>query len=207
MLMSFRHFVAVCVSLFAFATLAHADLIEVSGNHKGNHYHVYTYEASDLDKSWDYANSVANKLTDQGRPGHLVTITTPEENAFIESLWSQTTAAMTGGPREYWIGGFQAPTGDWNWVNGEGVIPTNNAGPSYANWEPGEPNEYYGGNPEENHIGFGLYGTDTWNDEGALGNMAGYIVEFEATAVPEPSAFTCLGLIGLIGLARRRVSR
>jgi hypothetical protein len=60
------------------------------------------------------------------------------------------------------------------WVNGEGPIPETNAGPGYANWAGGEPNN--AGNEFGLCIGFG----NAWNDEGQLVSVHGYVVEWDS---------------------------
>ena len=83
--------------------------------------------------------------------GHLVSITSAEENELV---------ARIAGGRTVWIGGMRKGSGNgpgaehWCWCDGQPWI--------YANWAPGEPNNY-GGN--ENRIQ--LYGQNKlWNDIG-----------------------------------------
>ena len=83
--------------------------------------------------------------------GHLVSITSAEENELV---------ARIAGGRTVWIGGMRKGSGNgpgadyWCWCDGQPWI--------YANWAPGEPNNY-GGN--ENRIQ--LHGTSKlWNDVG-----------------------------------------
>lgn len=72
----------------------------------------------------------------------------------------------------------------------------------YANWNALEPNNLGG---SEDHLTIGRYGDDTWNDEGYwLPNMHGFVVEFEGAAVPEPSPFSCLAIVGLGFFAIRK---
>jgi hypothetical protein len=61
------------------------------------------------------------------------------------------------------------------WVNGEGAIDGTNAGPGYANWAPGEPNNAQG---VEQHLTIGLHGPGLWNDEGIL-SVNGYVIEWD----------------------------
>ena len=83
--------------------------------------------------------------------GHLVSITSAEENELV---------ARIAGGRTVWIGGMRKGSGNgpgaehWCWCDGQPWI--------YANWAPGEPNNH-GGN--ENRIQ--LYGQNKlWNDVG-----------------------------------------
>ena len=129
--------------------------------------------------------------------GHLATITSSSEDAYVNGLKrddldeADGTRALAG---EVWVGGSQDPlapnayTG-WTWENGEGVIsvPGLTPGPDYySNWAPSppapdgrpEPNDYYG-TGSENYLAIGLYSTTGWNDEGSLGNIKGFIVEYD----------------------------
>lgn len=120
--------------------------------------------------------------------GYLATITSPGEDAFIESL-RMAYVNENGGKSEFWVGGFQDPpdemtaTANWFWLNDEGPIPGTNGDPSgYANWLDLEPNDNYGAGTEQ-HMAIGLKDDIAgWNDEGitpntGLGNIGGYIVE------------------------------
>jgi hypothetical protein len=166
------------------AVPANAGLIK-SGTFGGSVYDVYAYDIG-ADKSWGAANIFA-----LGQGCYLATLTTAAEDSYVTSLVQMANL------REVWAGGQQldptsAPAEGWTWVNGEGAF-------SYTNWSPGEPNDWRG--ISEQYLGIN-WGDGQWNDERALGNIKGFVVE---SAVPEPSiiALFGLGLLGL-GFARRR---
>ncbi len=95
-------------------------------------------------------------------------------------------------------------------MNGEGTFPGVNSDPGYANWASGEPNDT-GGPGMEQYLGLGLLDyipTPTWNDEGNAGLIAGYVVEYERTGVPEGTAGLA-GILTVVGLfaAHRRMKK
>lgn len=103
---------------------------------------------------WDEA-----KLHAEGLGGYLATITSQEEqvfidNALIASSWD-------------WLGGFQnTATGEWNWVTNEEWM--------YTNWAGGEPS---GGN--EHYLTFHVGGTQ-WNDFPLCSTDGNnYVIEWE----------------------------
>lgn len=81
--------------------------------------------------SWDTANADAATRSFQGEVGHLATVTSFAENAFIESKIAARpdcyTPELTAGSFRFklgpWIGGMRADANaDFEWVNGEGVF-------------------------------------------------------------------------------------
>jgi hypothetical protein len=153
--------------------------------------------------SWEAAKAAAEQRTFQGVQGHLATIGSPEEDAFVHQLRQQVLSkphpALTG--TELWVGGYQLqcatttpePGCGWLWLNGAAISPTNTATP-YTNWLNGEPNNlkrtpgtYQ--RATEDHLAIGHNGGFGWNDEGALSNVWGYIIEYgDELTVP---ASTC----------------
>lgn len=165
---------------------------------------------------WPDAEAAAAATSHLGLPGHLVTLTSQAENAFVASL-VDGVVSYPGDPNvddvlAAWVGGFQDPVDEpdpavgWTWVNGEGAIPTANGLTPFGNWFVGEPNDWLG--PlTENYLaiwGSAGYGNTigSWNDEGGLWDISGYLVEFEAAAtVPDAGSAAGLLLSGLAGLA------
>jgi PKD repeat protein len=118
--------------------------------------------------AWPAANVAANAAILEGcEYPHLVSITSQDEQ---DALYEFFDGDLQG----KWYGGFQNegetdPAAGWNWVTGEPW--------DYTNWAPGEPNDGYGPGTEPHLIGW-LDGW-AWNDEGNLGNVTGYVVEYE----------------------------
>ncbi len=91
-----------------------------------NYYKVYS-----AGKTWNDAESYCESLG-----GHLVTITSPEEQTFIEGLLKDLKK------NSYWIGGRKKSDKSWKWITNEAF--------SYTNWAKGEPNNWT--KEEENSI-------------------------------------------------------
>lgn len=118
------------------------------------------------------------------RGGHLATVNSAEENAFLFSLVSGDSAfwvidAFNNGLGP-WLGGFQAtgaaePGGGWGWVTGEPF--------SYTNWERGQPDD--AGTLNQNRLRFFKAGAligSGWDDFEAdnwSGHRRGYLFERE----------------------------
>ncbi|OEU65057.1 MAG: hypothetical protein BA863_04170 [Desulfovibrio sp. S3730MH75] len=141
--------------------------------------------------NWDSAKVLA-----EAAGGHLATITSAAENAYVQ----QNVLGSRRG--EYWLGGFQTsdpggtgPAANWEWVTGEAW--------SFTDWQPGEPNNYRG--RDEMHLGIWSRNDWKWNDEGYLNNITGFVVEQSTMPpVPIPATFWLLSsaLTGLV-LVRR----
>jgi hypothetical protein len=138
----------------------------------GHYYEVIPYDGMD----WNAANSAAMAMTHLGASGHLATLTSPEENAFVDSLRVASGSNKDGfADSELWVGGSQPAglpaTDGWVWVNGEGPI-------TVFYWLPGEPNDAGG---SESYLAIGWSGMSGWNDEANLDGIFGYVVEFDVT--------------------------
>jgi hypothetical protein len=171
----------------------------------GGHYYD-VISAGGID--WPSADAAANALSYLGLPGHLVTITSPVEDAFVDGL----RAGLGFG--EVWAGGFQSPitettpTAGWTLVNGEGAFPGVTSASPYASWAGGEPNDNYGPASEQ-YLGIGLFGLGGgWNDEGNLDLIGGYAVEYEEKSVPDQGpwgSMTALVMLAIFSAHRRCV--
>jgi hypothetical protein len=145
--------------------------------------------------TWDQAKTAAEELLWNGRPGHLATITSEQEDLHIEALRQEAmeTIDFDVGLRQFWVGGYQladqsSVADGWFWVNDEGPIPMS-GDLGYSNWilwneYESEPNDCCGTtgveDNEENHLAIGLNGLFGWND--SQGGLMGFVVEFDGIA-------------------------
>lgn len=166
--------------------------------------------------TWNDAKAAALGQFYLGLQGHLATVTSAAEDGYVGS------AVAAAGSGEFWLGGFQNPitetsaTDGWTWVNGEGTFPGINGASgfanSYSNWNPGEPNDAYGPGSEQ-YLGINLGRVGGFNDEGNLGLIGGYVIEYDPNTIPDrvPDAGSTLPLIGgafaLIGAFGRRLRK
>ncbi len=131
---------------------------------KGHYYKVFNEGMN-----WYSAKEYCEKLG-----GHLVTITSKEEQAAIQSI------ILYSGKKQnfYWTGGFSVVNNKWEWTTREEFI--------YSNWAKGEPNNDLG-----NEFILSIYNSGEWNDCPADGishipdmdffkiENAGFICEWE----------------------------
>jgi hypothetical protein len=147
--------------------------ITVSGKRWSGNNHIYEVVRVANGILWESANMSA-----KNRGGHLVTISSQEENDFVFSLVSSSIHR-----HGYWLGGYQLPhspepDGGWVWVTGEPWV--------YSNWDVDEPNDgYIIGVSEwgpEDRLHFHWEDIPAWNDlpAGPIDNLpCGYIIEYE----------------------------
>jgi hypothetical protein len=126
---------------------------------EGNeHYYLVVNQTT----NWDEARLLAESMMFMGVPGHLATITSEDENAFVTTQLCNPVGSCAGA----WLGGMQLPDspepgGGWQWITGEPWM--------YTKWDGGEPNNSYGGGwgtaigSSEERLHYHHNGTH-WND-------------------------------------------
>jgi Lectin C-type domain len=132
--------------------------------------------------SFDEAMADAQGRTYEGCTGHLVTITSAEEDAFLA-----TSGLLQFG---YWIGAVQSGTATsvsegWTWVTGEAFV--------YTHWMSGEPNDGIDNFEDHGEDALQIFFDNAWNDSSRTGDIANsrsaYIIEYECTP-PAPTVIT-----------------
>jgi hypothetical protein len=201
----------VCLGIAALSTGAMAQNVGSSIFYNADNGHYYQMFTNANGISWDDAYSAA---TSYG--GYLATLTSAQENTFIvDNIMSIfNPVSSTPSPALYLGATDRVTEGTWAWVTGETW--------SYTNWAPGEPNNAYGFDQDFLQIveaGFYQF-SNNWDDgygdgriyNGYDQNSAGFIVEWNYNpnnpgnnAVPEPSEWAAMGLLGtgLLGLVVR----
>ena len=172
----------VLTPMSAFAT--NAVIPEDAVVFNGHSYRVY-----DLSLSWHDAKSYCEHLG-----GHLATITSEGEQAFIERL------VESGEKRYYWLGGTNdGVEGKWRWITGEEW--------DYTAWEWWEPDNHSGENNEPqdalcintDRVYYDIYrGSYKWGDTQGYGDIgtlwsienSGFICEWNATTTKHIIAVT-----------------
>jgi hypothetical protein len=136
--------------------------------------HYYQLFEDSVGLVWGEANDAATNYMLNGMRGHLATITSASEEAFLLA-----TFPIIGGPH-IWLGGFQSAnsasmSSGWHWVTNEVW--------SYTNWDSIEPND--DNPPEDNQENCLEYtnGVAAWNDESCYSERDYYLVEYEPNTV------------------------
>ncbi len=164
----------------------------------GSIFQGFTFEA---------ARTAAEASSYNGLQGYLATVTSADEQTFLNSAFSYLFASA--GVSTAWLGASDAAVeGEWRWLAG----PEAGQLMSYTNWLPGHP---LGGAGYETHdqmvqyIQAGSPTTYGWATFGPTDGALGYIVEYgngPVTSVPEPGPHGLLvaGLAAFGWMLRRR---
>lgn len=163
--------VAPTVNAIAGATINEGSIYGSCAGAVLNPANGHYYKAVATPANWNTANAAASAMTCGSAAGHLVTITSAQEEGFIEANFPAAVSNPAG--FGYWIGARETGFGPMAWVTGEPFV--------YTRWNFGEPNG--AGSPDEAIHFFGLGTFGMWNDASAAGyTFPGYVVEFESGA-------------------------
>lgn len=143
-----------------------------SGTFNGNTYIIY-----DISMNWTEAEEFC-----ESKGGHLVTITSSEEQAFIEDLMDENTAK-----KQYWIGARYLD-GGYKWVTGEDF--------SYSNWDYRQPDRSVNNGLQEEYVQIFNEPNSAYADEG--GKRFKWNDIFEDNIFPNELDFFNTCYIGLI---------
>lgn len=156
----------------------------------GHEYAVVSAEGA----TWQDARAAARAL---GAGWDLATVTSAAENEFLIAM----LPAVPGDRWHYWLGANDSATeGVFAWVTGEAF--------TYANWAPGEPNDFDDDDFLAVDFRSGWVWNDAPNDLNSLypGLVRGFVAERTVSPVPEPTN-PMLFAAGLAGLGARFVRR
>lgn len=146
-----------------FSETVYADTVTFNGS---------TYEVFEEGMTWTEAEEYCENLG-----GHLVVISSEEEQKFVSGLLSSRL-------EYYWIGGqYYRNIDEWLWVTGEDF--------QYTNWAPGQPDDGFSGG--EGYLGITARNTSyagqyKWNDYSNTGSASslsdcGFICEWDELQV------------------------
>jgi hypothetical protein len=119
--------------------------------------------------TWRAARDAAAGMRFRGMTGHLATLTTATENAFVSQQFvgDARLSFFFGAYQDRAAADYSEPRGGWRWITGEPW--------AYTDWGSREPNNLGG---IEDYVN--LFPTGHWNDcPNDDGHGYGYIVEFE----------------------------
>ena len=187
------------------ATAAHSAPVQwTSGPGANNHW--YDFVILDAALTATEAEAAAEASVFGGASGYLATITSAEEQAFLNANWTGagSVAGQFNNLSYFLIGASDRDVeGDFKWIGG----PEDGDAIGYSNWSGGEPNNLGG---EDYAVGWwndSLAGL--WNDVGG-GSFKAYLVEYNdaVSPVPIPASLPLMlaAFGGLYGL-RRTVAR
>ncbi|NDR59679.1 VPLPA-CTERM sorting domain-containing protein [Aliiruegeria sabulilitoris] len=181
--------ICLVLSLVAVSTVPCSGAVVQWSAADGGNDHWYDYV-----RAWvthEDAQDLASASTYDGMTGYLVTITSQEEQDFVDSLANA----------DYQVGGGQNADGDWVWLDG----PEAGEEIGASGWE-----NFPAGEPDNSSHWADYILSPTWSSEWRTTNgyVATYVIEYSAAAVPLPASVFLLGgglaAMGLFGRRRRQ---
>ena len=143
--------------------------VSLPKNVSGETFHGHRYAIiEDPGITWFEARDICEQYD-----GHLVTVTSEEENDFLISTFRESIMAK-------WMGGYQPnpiteeePNEGWEWITGEEW--------DYTHWRLNVPNNKNG---IEHYLGFKGFGKGgklgDWQDFSYFHSLTGYVIEWDA---------------------------
>jgi hypothetical protein len=184
------------IALSGLLTPLNTSWAQTTFNAANGHY----YRLVRTESTWDEARVAAANESLLGFRGHLATITSAQEQSFIQSAFDTFSPPFVPMGEGVWLGGFQPagspePAGNWQWVTGEPFV--------YINWQPGgEPSDFF---DDEDLLQ--MWSGGYWNDIGPTDvhnfnsvRRIGYLMEF---SIPEPSGLCLAGVVATCLIFRR----
>ena len=157
-----------------------------------NHYYDLVMDVAGV--TWSEAKAAAEHPDHayQGVLGHLATLTSPEENAFVT-----TNFLVDASSYRVWLGGHQPegtePADGWEWITGEPWV--------FTNWDADQPDDASGEDYLEVWAGDVVgHEVGTWNDSDQTSSNQLYLVEYPSPPIPAVSEWGLL-VMALLGLA------
>ncbi|MCF7730280.1 MAG: hypothetical protein K9N23_01270, partial [Akkermansiaceae bacterium] len=147
----------------------------------GGNGHFYRVVPTPQGTTWNEARDFA-----QATGGHLATINSAAENAFIYALVDRDSIWIDQGNSQWgpWLGGGQLtgspePSGGWVWVTGEPF--------AFQNWCDTEPNNAGGNQDRLYFLSTDSSRAPTWGDKNGGDTLNGFVVEYaiDTPALPQ----------------------
>ncbi len=131
----------------------------------GHYYQIITVAGPGL--TWYEAVEAAALMQFDGMIGHLATITSPQEENFLQNTFPISEPSVWLGAYEYPVSRRSSHSGNWIWITREPW--------SYTDWAPGEPDI---AGVYKTCLEFGE-GVLQWNDEDCYSLRNYYLLEYE----------------------------